>query len=146
MGLLCPAGSLHLSFTDIAKLVSREIKALSDKAAGPMTLEWKAGETIIDKGKTGNYMFLVVCGEADIRMGGEVIETVGPDGIVGEMALIDSPERSATVIAKTDIVLNPIDRWKFQYLTRKYPDFALFIMEVISRRLRRMNRRMDDDV
>jgi CRP-like cAMP-binding protein len=50
------------------------------------------------------------------------------------------------VIAKTDIVLNPIDRWKFQYLTRKYPDFALFIMEVISRRLRRMNRRMDDDV
>jgi len=110
-----------------------------------MTLEWKAGETIIDKGKTGNYMFLVVSGEADIRMGGEVIETVGPDGIVGEMALIDSPERSATVIAKTDIVLNPIDRWKFQYLTRKYPDFALFIMEIISRRLRRMNRRMDDD-
>ena len=134
-----------MPFTDIAKLVSREIKALSDKAAGPMTLEWKAGETIIDKGKTGNYMFLVVSGEADIRMGGEVIETVGPDGIVGEMALIDSPERSATVIAKTDIVLNPIDRWKFQYLTRKYPDFALFIMEVISRRLRRMNRRMDDD-
>ncbi len=134
-----------MPFTDIAKLVSREIQELSDKASEPMTLEWKAGETIIDKGKTGNYMFLVVSGEADIRMGGEVIETVGADGIVGEMALIDSPERSATVVAKTDVVLTPIDRWKFQFLTRKHPDFALFIMEVMSRRLRMMNRRMDDE-
>lgn len=131
--------------TDIAEKISREIQKLSDKAADPMTLEWKAGETIIDKGKTGNYMFLVLSGEADIRMGGEVIETVGPDGIIGEMALIDSPERSATVVAKTDIVLNPIDRWKFQYLVQKHPDFALFIMEVMSRRLRVMNRRMDED-
>ncbi len=133
-----------MPFTDIAKLVSREIQELSDKRSEPMTLEWKAGETIIDKGKTGNYMFLVVSGEAEIVMGGEVIETVGPEGIVGEMALIDSPERSATVVAKTDVVLNPIDRWKFQYLTQKYPDFALFIMEVMSRRLRMMNRRVDD--
>ena len=67
------------------------------------------------------------------------------EGVVGEMALIDSPERSATVIAKMDVVLNPIDRWKFQYLTQKYPDFALYIMEVTSRRLRIMNRRMDDE-
>ncbi len=133
-----------MPFTDIAKLVSREIQALSDKASEPMTLEWKAGETIIDKGKTGNYMFLVVSGEADIRMGNEVIETVGPEGVIGEMALIDSPERSATVVAKTAIVLTPIDKWKFQYLTRKHPDFALYIMEVMSRRLRMMNRRMDN--
>ncbi len=67
------------------------------------------------------------------------------EGVVGEMALIDSPERSATVIAKTDVVLTPIDRWTFQYLTQKHPDFALFIMAVMSRRLRRMNRRVDDE-
>ncbi len=110
-----------------------------------MTLEWKAGETIIDKGKTGNYMFLILSGEAEIVRGGEVLETVGEDGIVGEMALIDSPERSATVIAKTDVVLNPIDRWKFQYLIQKHPDFALYIMEVMSRRLRMMNQRIDKE-
>ncbi len=97
-----------MPFKDIAKLVSREIKELSDRAADPMSLKWKASETIIDKGKTGNYMFLVSSGEADISMGGEVIETVGPDGVVGEMALIGSPERSATVVAKTDVVLTPV--------------------------------------
>ena len=87
---------------------------MTDKAGDPVTLEWKAGETIIDKGKMGNFMFLIFSGEADIRMGGEVLETVGKDGIIGEMALIDTPERSATVIARTDIRLTPIDRWKFQ--------------------------------
>ena len=134
-----------MPFSKIAKLVSREIQELADRASEPMTLEWKAGETIIDKGKTGNYMFLVVSGEADIRMDSEVLETVGPDGVVGEMALIDAPERSATVVAKTDIVLTPISRWRFQYLTQKHPDFALFIMEVMSQRLRMMNRRMDGE-
>ncbi len=134
-----------MPFRDIAKLVSREIQALSESASDPISLEFKAGETIIDKGKSGNYMFLVLSGEADIVVGENILETVGPEGIVGEMALIDAPFRSATVVAKTDVTLTPIDRWKFQYLTQRHPDFALFIMEVMSRRLRMMNERMDEN-
>ena len=48
------------------------------------------------------------------------------------------------MVAKTDVVLTPVGRWRFMYLTQKHPDFALHIMEVMSRRLRMMNRRMGD--
>lgn len=134
-----------MPFKDIAKKLSQEIRELADNAGDPITMEWKTGEVIIEKGKTGNYMYLVVSGEAEIRVGDEVLEVVERDGIIGEMALIDSPMRSATVIASSDIALTPIDRWKFLYLTRRQPEFALYIMEVMSRRLRMMNERMGED-
>ena len=133
-----------MPYKDIAEKLSHEIKELADNAGDPITMEWKAGEVIIEKGKTGNYMYLVVSGEAKISMGGEVLEVVERDGIIGEMALIDSPMRSATVTAKSDIALTPVDRWKFLYLTRQQPEFALYIMEVMSRRLRMMNERLGD--
>lgn len=134
-----------MPFKDIAKKLSQEIRELADNAGDPITMEWKTGEMIIEKGKPGNYMYLVVSGEAEIRVGDEVLEVVERDGIIGEMALIDSPMRSATVIASSDIALTPIDRWKFLYLTRRQPEFALYIMEVMSRRLRMMNERMGED-
>jgi|TARA_B100001971_G_C18109782_1_gene493526 CRP-like cAMP-binding protein len=133
-----------MSANEIAEMLSRELKALEDSVQDPMTLEWKQGEVIIDKGKMGNYMYLIAGGEVEIRTDKEVLETVGKNGIVGEMALIDSPMRSATVVAATDVILTPIDKWKFLFLVQKYPEFALFIMEVMSRRLRMMNERLED--
>lgn len=62
---------------NIAELLTRELKALEDNVQDPMTLEWKDGEVIIDKGKMGNYMYLIVDGEVEIRSGKEVLETVG---------------------------------------------------------------------
>ena len=60
-----------MPFKDIAKKLSQEIRELADNAGDPITMEWKTGEVIIEKGKTGNYMYLVVSGEAEIRVGGE---------------------------------------------------------------------------
>ena len=132
-----------MQFNDVANLVADEIHQLSENAALPVTLEWKAGEVIISKGKIGDYMYLVLSGKADIRIGDQLLETVGEEGIIGEVAMIDSPERSATVIAKTDITLAPIDRWKFRFLVQRHPDFALYIMELMSKRLRMMNERVE---
>ena len=131
-----------MPFKDIAKKPSQEIRELADNAGDPITMDWTTGVVIIEKGKTGNYMYLVVSGEAEIRVGDEVLEVVERDGIIGEMALIDSPLRSATVIASSDIALPPIDRWNFLYLTRPQPEFALYLMDVMSRRLRMMTHRM----
>jgi CRP-like cAMP-binding protein len=51
--------------------------------------------------------------------------------------MIDEDTRSATVIAKTDCALLPIDRKRFNYLIQQTPNFALNIMRVISARLRK---------
>ena len=48
------------------------------------------GEVVFAQGERGELMYVVVEGEAQILIEGKVVETVGPGGILGEMALIDA--------------------------------------------------------
>ena len=62
------------------------------------------------------------------------------DGIFGEMALIDDSPRSATAVALTDVTLAPIKENQFLFLVQNTPFFALSVMRVLARRLRRQNK------
>jgi CRP-like cAMP-binding protein len=84
-------------------------------------------------------MYAVSEGEVDILVHGKVVETVGPGGILGEMALIDTKPRSATAIAQTDCKLVPISEKRFTFLIQQTPHFALQVMRVMAERLRRMD-------
>ncbi len=74
------------------------------------------------------------------RRGDRHLETLGPDGIFGEMALIDDSPRSATVVALTDVTLAPIKENQFLFLVQNTPFFALSVMRVLASRLRRQNK------
>jgi CRP/FNR family cyclic AMP-dependent transcriptional regulator len=63
---------------------------------------FSAGQHIFTVGQPGDVMYVVKEGEVDIVINGKVVDTVGPGGLLGEMALIDKRPRSATAIAKTD--------------------------------------------
>ena len=76
-------------------------------------VEFPADAVIFSEGKEGNYMYVVMNGEVSISLNDRVIATASPGEIVGEMALINSDIRSATVTAKTDCVLALIDQSSF---------------------------------
>ena len=57
------------------------------------------------------------------------------------MSLVDGSPRSATVLAKSDCKLVPIDMHRFQFLIRETPHFAIHVMRVIADRLRRNDHR-----
>ena len=78
--------------------------------------------------------------EVEIRSGDRHFETLDADGIFGEMALIDDSPRSATAVALTDVTLAPIKETQFLFLVQNTPFFALSVMRVLARRLRRQNR------
>jgi CRP-like cAMP-binding protein len=84
-------------------------------------------------------MYVVQAGEVDILVGDKRMETSGPGGVIGEMALIDTNHRSATAVAKTDCTLVPIDETKFKVVVHNTPFFAIQVMRVMADRLRRMN-------
>ena len=65
---------------------------------------------------------------------------LGPNGIFGEMALIDDSPRSATVVALTDVTVAPIKERQFLFLVKHMPMFALKVMRVLAKRLRRQNK------
>ena len=100
-----------------------------------------AGQTIFHAGDSGLVMFVLMEGQADVLVGNKVVESAGPGAILGEMALIDHSPRSATVIARTDCRLLPIDVKRFDTLIQKTPDFARHVMKVMVDRIRSMNKR-----
>lgn len=98
-----------------------------------------AGEVVFAQGDPGDVMFVVIEGEVEILLDGKPIETVRAGGIIGEMALIDMGPRSATAICRTRSMLSPVDQMRFRELIAREPDFALNVMRVLARRLRRMD-------
>jgi CRP-like cAMP-binding protein len=100
----------------------------------------KAGDTIVARGTPATEMYLMRKGHAEITIGDKVVEEVEAGGIFGEMALIDHAPRSASVIAKEDSEVIPIDERLFVILVQDAPFFALDVMRVLVGRIRAMNR------
>ncbi len=100
------------------------------------------GQIIFREGDPGDQLYIVAEGQVDIMTDGQLLETVNPGGILGEMALIDDKPRSATAVARTDCVLTPIGRRHFLTLVERTPLFALQVMRVMAERLRRTNSRL----
>lgn len=94
------------------------------------------GQVIFREGEPGSSLYIVAEGQIDIARGERILETVGPGGILGELALIDDKPRSASAIARTDCLLAPINRDHFLALVQRTPLFALQVMRAMANRLR----------
>ncbi|MDH4191009.1 MAG: EAL domain-containing protein [Betaproteobacteria bacterium] len=101
----------------------------------------RAGEVVFAIGDPGEVLYVVARGEVQICVGDVVLETVGPGGIIGELALLDDEQqaRSATTVALTDCELLPIGRGELLALIGGQPHAALEITRVVVRRLRATN-------
>jgi len=99
-------------------------------------LEYPAGTVVIEEGQEGDVIYVVMKGEVTISLKNKVLASAGPGEMVGEMALISSDMRSATVTARTDCVLAVIDQASFDSLLRHVPEFTLHVMNVLADRLK----------
>jgi len=95
-----------------------------------------AGTVVLTEGQEGNNMYVVMEGELTISLEGKPLGIARPGEIVGEMALINSEIRSATVTARTDCVLASIDQASFNALLRHVPEFTLHVMDILAARLK----------
>jgi CRP-like cAMP-binding protein len=96
-----------------------------------------AGDTVFEVGAPGDLMYAVVEGEIDVMAKGTLLESIGPGGLFGELALVDSTPRSATAVARTSARIVPIDKRRFEWLVAEHPTFALTVMSAMAERLRR---------
>ena len=102
-----------------------------------------AGQALFREGQSGDAFYVVCAGEVDVFVGDELVETVGPGGIVGEMALIDGGPRSASAVARTPARVVRLDEKRFQFLVQQTPNFAIQVMRIMADRLRRMDSRLE---
>ncbi|HEY5720381.1 MAG TPA: cyclic nucleotide-binding domain-containing protein [Gammaproteobacteria bacterium] len=111
----------------------RESKSVESRAAG---------ETIFEQGEAGAVMYVILDGEVDIQVSGQTVERAGAGSLFGELALIDTRTRSATVTARSDCRLVSMDRTSFLEMVQRFPAFSLHVMRVLGERLRRMDANM----
>jgi CRP/FNR family cyclic AMP-dependent transcriptional regulator len=93
------------------------------------------GEVIAREGATGNEFIIVLEGELEVRRGDAVVATMGPGDYVGEIALLHNRPRTATVVAKTPVVVEVIGRPEFAALLNDEPEVAQEIMATMAQRL-----------
>jgi CRP-like cAMP-binding protein len=99
------------------------------------TIDVSAGRELIRQGEPGREFFLVISGEAEVRRDGEVIAIRGGGSFFGEMALLLDRPRNASVVAKTDMTIEVIDRQDFRRLLEEYPDLHAPLLEATAERL-----------
>jgi CRP-like cAMP-binding protein len=100
---------------------------------------YEPGEKVFIEGSPGDAMYVVLDGNIEIYVGGKFIEAAGRGTIIGEMALIDSSTRSATVEAKDYCVLAQVNQSQFLSLIEKVPSFGLSVMKTLVARLRNVD-------
>ena len=101
-----------------------------------------AGNTVFAKGDAGKCMYIVQSGTSESVVGDKVVETIGGNEALGFMSMIDGLPRSSTARAKETCELSLIDERKFRFMVDEVPNFAMYIMGVLARRIRGMSAAM----
>jgi len=93
------------------------------------------GTTLTDEGEFGYAMFAVSEGTADVFKDGELIRTLGPGDVFGEIAVFFGGVRTATVVAKTPMKLVMLFNSELARLDREVPAVADKLRVTIAERL-----------
>jgi CRP-like cAMP-binding protein len=103
---------------------------------------------IFHAGDPADAVFVVASGRVKVVItssdGKEFILTVlGAGQVFGEMALLESSTRSASVVTLSSVEVLVINRADFQRLLDSNPRISQRLMAILSRRLRRANSKME---
>jgi F420-non-reducing hydrogenase small subunit len=103
---------------------------------------FRTGQTIFDQGDPGDSMFIIIDGGVEISQGADqdkyVLALLGPGDFFGETAVITEQLRSARASASKQTFLLPINRTDFLERIQREPELALYILQGLIIRLRKM--------
>lgn len=106
------------------------------------TISFAPGTNVFLRGDPGVCMYIVQSGVIEMVIGDKVVETVGANEAIGFMSMIDTAPRSSTARVKEACELSIIDQRMFRFMVDEVPNFALYIMGVLARRIRGMGQAM----
>ncbi|MBI3735224.1 cyclic nucleotide-binding domain-containing protein [Candidatus Sumerlaeota bacterium] len=101
------------------------------------------GETLIEEGKTQAELYFLVSGAVEIVKGGvQIVRVTDPGAVFGEMSILLKQPHSAEVRALEDSEFRVAARP--EEILRDSPELALYIAEILARRLDALNRYLVD--
>lgn len=88
-----------------------------------------AGKHLVEEGDYAYEFMAIEDGTAEVRRGGETLAELGPGDFFGEIGLIESDRRNATVVATASMRLITLDQWDMRRLEKAIPAAAAKIRE-----------------
>jgi small-conductance mechanosensitive channel len=111
------------------------VSAHESIAAAARTHVYSRGETIISRGDEGDSMFIVHQGRVAVRVDDREVAQLEPGDFFGEMALLTGEERTADVVAVTDVVAVEITKAALNPVLQEHPGLAASISaKIVERR------------
>lgn len=116
-----------------AQCSADEIRAIANVAQENL---FQPAQIIVTQGTPGQAFYLILSGRVEILRDGVSLGAFSAGDFFGEMSLLDSAPRSATIRAVEQTTCLMLSSWDFKALLEKNPSIAIKLLEVLSRRLR----------
>jgi uncharacterized membrane protein len=110
-------------------------------ACNMQSVECAAGETLFEVGEPGDALYVVAAGVVEMFFKNDtgeriVLETARRGDYFGDLSLLDSGSRSASVTATEPSTLLRLDRHNLERFLRGHPEAAMDLLAAMGRRLR----------
>ena len=110
-------------------------KQLAQVARVADEIDLREGKEMTREGTTGREFFVILEGSADVRRRGRKINSLKPGDFFGEIALVTSVPRTATVAATSPVRALVVTDREFRHLLEESPDIKTRVMQAMAARL-----------
>lgn len=97
-------------------------------------------KTLFKKGDPGNCMYFIYSGKVSVHEGEHQLAELSENEIFGELSLLDSDSRSASITTLTDCIFLKIEQEPFYDVVATSTDILKGILRTLCRRLREQDR------
>ncbi|MBI2377586.1 MAG: cyclic nucleotide-binding domain-containing protein [Deltaproteobacteria bacterium] len=125
---------LFLKSIDLFRDMDGEELVRVAQIAAEVTFE--PGAVLMSEGEIGDSLYLLAAGRVAVEKGKAKVAEIGARECVGELAMLDSEPRSATVRAIEPVLALKISRDEFCSLLDESGEIARGVIKVLTRRLR----------
>jgi CRP/FNR family transcriptional regulator, cyclic AMP receptor protein len=112
-----------------------ERKELESIASTMRERTFQAGQTVTEQGAGGAGFFVVESGEAKVKVDGQERGTIGAGDYFGEIALLTGSDRTATIVATSDLHCYGMTPWDFRPLVESNPVIAWKLLQSMAEKL-----------
>jgi CRP-like cAMP-binding protein len=99
------------------------------------SIELPAGTALAREGTTGREFFMLFDGEVEVIRADRLVATRGPGSHLGEIALLERRPRTATLVAKTQLLIAVASRGEFTSLLQLVPEISERLQASMNQRL-----------
>jgi CRP-like cAMP-binding protein len=118
-------------------LSSKQLKKVADLSE---VERFMAGASIVREGVVGDSFYVVLTGQAKVVVNGRTLNRLLPGDHFGEISLLDSGPRTASVVSETEMTLVAVTQRDFLVMLAHNPDISVRLLEGMARTVRRMDR------